>query len=75
MVDFAKGHFNGRRALLAEQATGSEYCLVPLELEGHKTATGSLVYHRAKHEVGFLTTAAWSPTCKRNLALASLRRP
>ena len=74
-VDFAKGHFNGRRALLAQQEAGPKYCLVPLELEGHKTATGSLVYHRAKHEVGFLTTAAWSPTCKRNLALASLRRP
>jgi len=74
-VDFAKGPFNGRRALLAQQEAGPTYCLVPLELEGHKTATGSLVYYKGKQEVGFLTTAAWSPTCKRNLAFASLRRP
>jgi len=74
-VAFDKGPFNGRRALLAEQAKGARYCLVGLELEGHKTAPGSLVYHRRKEEVGFLSSAAWSPTAKRNVALASLRRP
>lgn len=74
-VVFDKGPFNGRRALLREQASGSKYCLVALELEGHKTANGSLVYYRQKKEIGFLTSALWSPTCKRNIALASLRRP
>ncbi len=74
-VAFDKGPFNGRRALLAERERGPQYCLVALELEGHKTAPGSLVYHRRKHEVGFLTSAAWSPTAKRNIALASLKRP
>lgn len=75
LVAFDKGPFNGRRALLAEKAKGSSYCLAALELEGHKTAAGSLVYHRRKKEVGFLTSAAWSPTAKKNIALASLTRP
>ncbi len=74
-VDFAKGPFNGRRALLAEQAAGSRHILVPLELEGHKIVAGSLAYHRQKKEIGFLTSAMWSPTVKRAIAFASLKRP
>lgn len=74
-VQFDKGPFNGRRALLAEQAAGSRYVLVPIELEGHKIVAGSLVYHRRKKEVGFLTSALWSPTVKRAIGYASLKRP
>jgi len=62
--------------LLAEKAKGSSYCLAALELEGHKTAAGSLVYHRRKKEVGFLTSAAWSPTAKKTpKPSAGQRRP
>jgi aminomethyltransferase len=75
LVDFDKGHFNGRRALLAERATGARYALVGLDIEGNKPAGGALVYHKQKTEVGHITSAMWSPTCKRNLALASLRTP
>lgn len=75
LVDFDKGHFNGRRALLAERAAGSQYALVGLDIEGNKPAAGALVYHRRKQEVGHVTSAMWSPTCKANLALATLRRP
>lgn len=74
-VDFGKGPFNGRRALLAEQARGSRYILVPLELEGHHIVPGSLAYYKGKREIGFLTSAIWSPTVKRAIAWASLRRP
>ncbi len=74
-VDFAKGPFNGRRALLAEQARGARYILVPVELEGHHIVQGSLAYHKGKTEIGFLTSAIWSPTVKRAIAYASLRRP
>ena len=35
----------------------------------------ALVYHRGKTEVGHITSAMWSPTCKANIALAMLRRP
>jgi len=74
-VDFAKGPFNGRRALLAEQARGARYILVPVELEGHHIVQGSLAYYKEKKEIGFLTSAIWSPTVKRAIAYASLRRP
>ena len=75
LVDFDKGHFNGRRALLDERRRGSKYILVGLDIEGNKPAHGSLVYLRGRKEVGHITSAMWSPTCKRNLALAMLRRP
>lgn len=75
LVDFDKGHFTGRRALLAEREKGSRHCLVGLDVEGNKPAGGALVYHNRKTEVGHITSAMWSPTCKRNLALASLKTP
>lgn len=69
-------HFNGRRALIEEKAKGtSRHCLVGLDIEGNVPAEHSLVYHRGKKEVGHITAAAWSPTTKRNIALASLERP
>ena len=76
LVDFEKGHFTGRRALLAEkQNATSRYCLVGFDIEGNKPAEGALVYHRKRKEVGHITSAAWSPTCKKNIALAQLTRP
>lgn len=75
LVDFDKGHFNGRRALLQERETGPKRILVGLDIEGNKPSGGALVYHRKNKEVGHITSAMWSPTCKRNIALASLHRP
>ncbi|HSY05712.1 MAG TPA: aminomethyltransferase family protein [Steroidobacteraceae bacterium] len=72
LVDFNKGHFTGRRALLAEQARGPRRQLVGLDVEGTKPAHNALLYRdsSARREVGSVTSAIWSPTCKRNLALA-----
>jgi aminomethyltransferase len=77
LVDFGKScHFNGRRALLAEKTDRrSRWCLVGLDIEGNVSAEHALVYHKGRREVGQITAAAWSPTTKRNIALASLRRP
>lgn len=75
LVDFGKGHFNGRRALLAEKEQGSQYCLVGLDIQGNKPAPHALIYHGRTVEVGQVTSAMWSPTCKKNIALASFRRP
>lgn len=76
LVDFDKGHFTGRRALLREKTTGaSEWAMVGLDIEGNVSAEGSLLYHDRKHEVGYITAAAWSPATKRNIALAHLKRP
>ena len=75
MIDWQKGHFTGRRALLAEKAEGSRWSLVGLDIDGNVPAEHALIYHNKKREVGHITAAAWSPATKRNIALAHLRRP
>lgn len=76
MIDFEKGHFNGRRALLREKNTkSSKWALVGLELDGNVPGDHSLIYHDKTKEVGHITGAIWSPVLKRNIALAMLARP
>ncbi|HEY4772252.1 MAG TPA: aminomethyltransferase family protein [Steroidobacteraceae bacterium] len=77
LVDFKKGHFTGRRALLAEERRGARRRLVGLDIEGNKPAHNALLYggRAGKHEVGSVTSAVWSPTCKRNIALGMLDAP
>jgi aminomethyltransferase len=77
LVDFNKGHFTGRRALLAEQARGVRRQLVGLDVAGNKPAHNALLYtdRNGRRESGNVTSAAWSPTCKRNLALAMVNAP
>ena len=77
LVDFNKGHFTGRRALLNERIRGSRRQLVGLDIEGNKPAHNSLLYidGSGKREIGSVTSAIWSPTCKRNIALAIVDAP
>jgi aminomethyltransferase len=77
LVDFDKGHFTGRRALLAERQRGPARLLVGLDIAGNKPAHNALLYAKAdgKREIGSVTSAAWSPTCKRNIALAMVDAP
>jgi aminomethyltransferase len=77
LVDFDKGHFTGRRALLAERARGIARQLVALDIEGNKPARDSLLYlaPNSRREIGSVTSAMWSPTCKRNIALAMVEAP
>ena len=77
LVDFSKGHFTGRRALLAEHGRGSRRCLVGLDVEGTKPAHNALLYSERglRRQAGSVTSAAWSPTTKRNLALALVDAP
>jgi len=72
LVDFEKGHFTGRRALIAERQRGPERGLVGLDVAGVKPANNALLYadRGGRREIGSVTSAAWSPTCKRNLAFA-----
>jgi aminomethyltransferase len=77
LVDLGKGHFNGRRALVAEQKRGPARRLVGLDIEGNKPAEHALLYSEAKarKQIGTVSSALWSPTCKRNLALAMIEAP
>jgi aminomethyltransferase len=77
LVDFKKGHFTGRRALMSEQARGAVRQLVGLDIAGNKPAHNSLLYtdESGRREIGSVTSAIWSPTCKRNIALAMVNAP
>jgi aminomethyltransferase len=75
MVDFGKGHFNGRRALLNERNSSEGTRFVGLDVAGNKPAHDALIYAGSGTQAGFVTSAMWSPTCKRNIALATLQRP
>ena len=77
LVDFNKGHFTGRRALRNEMTQGARRLLVGLDVAGNKPAHNSLLYtdDSGKREIGSVTSAIWSPTCKRNIALAIVDAP
>ena len=77
LVDFNKGHFTGRRALLEQQRRGLQRQLVGLDVDGNKPALHALLYADAdgQREVGSISSAVWSPTCKRNIALAMVEAP
>jgi aminomethyltransferase len=77
LVDLDKGHFTGRRALAAEHARPARRRLVGLDVDGNKPAHNSLLYsdRGRQREVGSVSSAVWSPTCKRNIALAMVNAP
>src|SRR5271157_3786252 len=77
LIDFEKGHFTGRRALFAERQRGPRRQLVGLDVVGNKPAHHALLYSAAdgKREIGSVSSAMWSPTCKRNIALAMVDAP
>lgn len=75
LVDFRKPHFSGRRALLEEKQRGPKYTLTKLDIEGNKPAEGSYIYanKRCTREIGYVTSAMWSPAVKANIALAMIK--
>ena len=72
LVDFSKPHFNGRQALLRQKREGLKRKLLKLDIEGNKTTEGSILYNNeaCSHEVGYITSAMWSPAVKANIAFA-----
>jgi aminomethyltransferase len=77
LVDFKKPNFNGRRALAEEKQRGSTWRLVKLDIEGNKEAHHSYIYPKKSggKEIGFITSAMWSPVCKQNIAIGTVRTP
>lgn len=78
LVDFKKPNFNGRRALAEEKQRGSTWRLVKLDIDGNKPAHNSYVFSNEKAnkgEIGFITSATWSPVSKQNIALGTVRAP
>ena len=77
LVDFKKPHFNGRRALLEERERGPKWSLLKLDIEGNKVAAGAIIYDSkaCRKEIGYVTSAMWSPAAKTNIALAMVKTP
>jgi aminomethyltransferase len=77
LVALETGHFNGRRALLLEKQRGSRRRLLGIEINGKRAAHGALVYadEEGETQIGEIKSAMWSPTCKRNIALAMVDAP
>jgi aminomethyltransferase len=75
LVDFKKPHFNGRGALLKERDKGPEYRLTKLDIEGNKPALESYLYSNkaCTKQIGYVTSAMWSPVVKANIALAMIK--
>jgi aminomethyltransferase len=75
LVDFNKPHFSGRRALLQEKERGPKYTLTKLDIEGNRPAEDSYIYKnkRCTRQIGYVTSAMWSPAVKANIALAMIR--
>jgi|TARA_B100000809_G_scaffold265993_1_gene326744 aminomethyltransferase len=71
LVSFDKPIFNGRRALLEEKKNGSRYRFVYLDVEGNKPAEHSFIL-KGNKVVGTVTSAAWCPTAKSNIAFAQV---
>lgn len=75
MIDWDKGPFTGRRALVSERDNGSSrWATVGLDIPGNVSAEGAILYHNKRREAGFVTAACWSPTLKRNIAIAQVER-
>lgn len=75
LVDFDKPHFSGKRALLEEKTSGSRWKLVKLDIEGNWPAEGSIIYNNeaCDIDIGYVTSAMWSPAVKANIALAMIQ--
>ncbi|SEK99599.1 aminomethyltransferase [Roseovarius azorensis] len=73
LIDWDKGQFTGRRALLRQRERGPHWAFVGLEIEGNVAAEGAILYHNRKTEIGVITGACWSPTLKTSIALAQVK--
>lgn len=68
MIDWQKGHFTGKAALIRQREQGPRWSFVGLEIGGNIPAEGAILYHDQKTEVGVITGALWSPILKKNIA-------
>jgi len=75
LVDLDKPHFNGRQALIENKRRGPKWTLTRLDIEGNWPAEGAIIYdsEQSKKDIGYVTSALWSPAVKANIALAMIK--
>lgn len=73
VVSLDKGHFTGRKALVAEQARPPTRKLTKLIVDGNKPVGEAFIYDgKNGKQVGEVKCTIWSPIVKANLALADI---
>ncbi len=73
VVNLDKGHFTGRKALLAERARPAKRRLLKLVVDGNKPVAQAFIFDgKNGKQVGEIKCATWSPVLKANLALADI---
>jgi len=73
VVSLDKGHFTGRKALLAEKSQPAKRRLTKLVIDGNKPVGEAFVYDgKGGKLVGEVKCTIWSPVLKANLALADI---
>ena len=73
VVNLDKGHFTGRKALLAERERPAKRRLVKLVVDGNKPVAEAFIFDgKNGTQVGEIKCATWSPILKANLALADI---
>jgi len=73
VVSLDKGHFTGRKSLLAEHRRPARRRLTKIVVEGNKPVGEAFVFNRKNGKlVGEIKCATWSPILKANIALADI---
>ncbi len=73
VVNIDKGHFTGRKALLAERARPAKRRLVKIIVDGNKPVGEAFIFDSKNgKQIGEIKCATWSPILKANLALADI---
>jgi len=73
VVNLDKGHFTGRKALIAEKAQPIKRRLTKIVVDGNKPVGEAFIYDRKGGKlVGEIKCTIWSPVLKANLALADI---
>ena len=73
VVDLHKGHFTGRRALLAEKSRPARRRLTKIVVDGNKPVGEAFIYDgKNGKQVGEVKCTTWSPILKANIALADI---
>ena len=73
VVNQDKGHFTGRKALLAEKSRPARRRLMKIVVDGNKPVGEAFIFSgKNGKQVGEIKCATWSPILKANLALADI---
>jgi len=73
VVNLDKGHFTGRKALIAEKAQPIKRRLTKIVVEGNKPVGEAFIFAgKGGKLVGEIKCTIWSPVLKANLALADI---